>query len=92
VKTITAIALVPSFSLFLGLALATQGQAEEHYIYKDPDGKLVISNKTPPPGSSVLKKQDLPEATEPQVQQRQESGDTPLNGHSEVSGKPSRDK
>jgi hypothetical protein len=36
VKTITTIALVFSFSLFLGLALATQGQAEEHYIYKDP--------------------------------------------------------
>jgi hypothetical protein len=38
-------------SLFLGLAVVTRGQAEEHYIYQDPDGKLVISNKPPPPGS-----------------------------------------
>jgi hypothetical protein len=92
VKTITTIALVFSFSLFLGLALATQGQAEEHYIYKDPHGNLVISNKLPPTGSIVLKRHELPEATDLQVQQSQESSDTPLNGPSEGSAKPSKSR
>ena len=39
-------------ALFLGLAAVTQGQAEDYYyIYRDPNGALVISNKEPPPGS-----------------------------------------
>jgi hypothetical protein len=92
VKRITIIGLVFGFSLLLGLALATQGQAEEHYIYKDPHGNLVISNKLPPTGSIVLKRHDLAESTDPQAQQPQESSDTPLNGHSEGSVKPSKKK
>jgi len=43
------------FALFLSLAVVTQGQA-----YQDPDGKLVISNKPPPPGSKIIKQQNLP--------------------------------
>jgi hypothetical protein len=48
-------------SLFLGIASAAHGLAEEYYTYHDPDGKLVISNKKPPPGSKIIKKQDLPD-------------------------------
>ena len=68
-KTFTTIALVFCFYLFLGLALATQGQAEEHYIYKDSHGRLVISNKPPPAGSDILRKLELPEPGDPQIQQ-----------------------
>jgi hypothetical protein len=39
------------FALFVDLAAVTQSQADDYYIYHDPDGKLVISNKEPPPGS-----------------------------------------
>ena len=53
--------------------LATQGQAEEHYIYKDAQGRLVISNQQPPAGSNILRKFDLPEFREAQMQQVQES-------------------
>ena len=91
-KTVTTIGLVFCFSLFLGLALAPQGQAEEHYIYKDPHGNLVISNQRPPAGSNVLRKIDLPEATDPQVQQSQEHSDTQLNGSSEDPAKPPKNK
>ena len=42
-------------ALFVGLAVVTEGQAEEYYIYHDPDGKLVISNKEPPPGSKIIR-------------------------------------
>lgn len=34
-------------ALFVGLAVVTQGQAEEYYIYQGPNGELVISNKEP---------------------------------------------
>ena len=91
-KTVTKIGLVFCFSLFLGLAAAPQVQAEEHYIYKDPHGNLVISNQRPPAGSNVLRKIDLPDATDPQVQQSQEPSDTQLNGHSEDPAKPSKNK
>jgi hypothetical protein len=36
-------------SLFLGLAVVTQGQAEDYYIYQTPKGELVLTNKEPPP-------------------------------------------
>jgi hypothetical protein len=49
------------FALFLGLAVITQGQAEEYYIYHDSDGKLVISNKQPPPASKIIRQQNLPD-------------------------------
>ena len=49
------------FYLFLGMARATQVLAVEYYTYEDSNGKLVISNKKPPPGSKIIKSQDLPE-------------------------------
>ena len=42
-------------SLFLGLASVTQGRSEEYYIYQTAKGDLVISNKQPPPGSTIIK-------------------------------------
>jgi hypothetical protein len=91
-KNVTSIGLVFCFYLFWGLAVATQGQAEEYYTYKDPHGNLVISNKLPPTGSIVLKRQELPEAADPQVQQTQEGSNTQLNGPSEGSATPPKNK
>jgi hypothetical protein len=54
-------------ALFLGLAVVTPGQAEDYYIYRDPDGKLAISNKEPPPGSKIIKRHNWPEATDSEV-------------------------
>ena len=73
------------FALFLGLAVITQGQAEDYYIYHDPDGKLVISNKEPPPGSKIIKQ--LPGVTDREVPQAQaqEPRKTPPNGQTEGS-------
>jgi hypothetical protein len=66
------------------LTLATHAQAEEHFIYRDPQGRLVISNKPPPNGSDVLGKLALIEG---KVQQPQEGGDVQLNWRAEGSGK-----
>ena len=65
---ITTTAALIFASLFF---LTTHGQAEEHYIYKDPQGGLVISNQKPPAGSTILRKLDLPEFREAQMQQVQ---------------------
>jgi hypothetical protein len=92
VKILTTFGLVFCFYLFLGLALATQGQAEEYYRYKDPHGNLVISNKLPPTGSIVLKRYELPAATDPQVQPPHEASDAQLNEKSEGSAKPANNK
>jgi hypothetical protein len=78
------------FALLLALAVVTQSQAEDYYIYRDPDGKLVISNKEPPPGSKILKQ--LPGVTDREVPQAQEPGKTPANGQTEGSPKPSKTK
>jgi hypothetical protein len=53
-------------SLVLGLAAVTPGKAEDYYIYHDPDGKLVISNKKPPLGSKIIRQRELPEFSETQ--------------------------
>ena len=45
----------------LGMALTPRVSATEYYTYEDAAGKLVISNKKPPSGSTILKKQDLPD-------------------------------
>jgi hypothetical protein len=88
VKTITKFGMVFGLFAFLGLALAAQGSAEEFYTYRDPQGNLVISNKPPPPGSKVLKKQNLPEATD--GQESPEGSDAQPNGRPEGSAKPSK--
>jgi hypothetical protein len=66
VKTIDATLV----ALFVGLAVVTQGHAEDYYIYQTPNGALVISNKEPPPGSKIIKQ--LPGVTEKEVPQAQE--------------------
>jgi len=65
---------------------------KEHYIYQDPDGKLVISNKQPPPGSKIIKQQNLPGVTDNEVSQAQEPGKTQRDGQTEGSPKPSKNK
>jgi len=78
------------FAFFLGLAVITQGQAEEYYIYQDPNGELVISNKEPPPGSKIIKQ--LPGATDREVPQGQQRKNPEPNGQTEGSPKPSKSK
>jgi hypothetical protein len=82
--------LASCFALFLGLAVITQGQAEEHYIYHDPDVKLVISNKEPPAGSKIIKQ--LPGATDREVLQAQDPSKTQPNVQTDGSPKPSKNK
>ena len=80
------------FAFFLGLAVVTQGQAEDYYIYQGPNGELVISNKEPPPGSKIIKQ--LPGVTDREVPQAQaqEPGKTPPTAQAESSPKLSKDK
>jgi len=78
------------FALFLGLAVVTQAQAEEYYIYQGPKGELVISNKEPPPGSKIIKR--LPEVTDREAPQAQEPDKTQPKVQPEGSLKPSKTK
>jgi hypothetical protein len=78
------------FAFFLGLAVITQGQADEYYIYQGPKGELVISNKEPPTGSKIIKR--LPGATDREVPQAQDPGKTQPNVQTEASPKPSKNK
>jgi len=78
------------FALFLGLAIVTQGQAEDHYFYKGSNGELVISNKEPPPGSQIIKR--VPGATDRETPQAQEPVKPQSNPQPEGSQKPSKAK
>ena len=78
------------FALFLGLAVGTQGQAEDYYFYKGPKGELVISNKEPPPGSQIIKR--VPGATDKEAPQAQEPAKPQPNVQTEGSPKPSKAK
>jgi hypothetical protein len=90
VKCINARAAL--ISLLLGLATATSGQAEDYHIYRDPDGKLAISNKEPPPGSKIIKRDSFPEITDSEVPQRQPSNNPQPNAETEGSLKPSKNQ
>ena len=79
------------FAFLLGLAVATQGQAEDYYIYETANGALVISNKQPPPGSKIIKQQNLPEVTDSETPQVQDPGKPQPNGPT-GSPKPSKNK
>jgi hypothetical protein len=72
--------------------VVTHGQAEEYYIYYGPDGKLVISNKEPPPGSKIIKQRSFPELTYSAIPQGQQRNDPKPNGQTESSPKPSKNK
>jgi hypothetical protein len=78
------------FALLLALTVVTYGQAEDYYIYQDPEGKLVLSNKEPPPGSKIIKR--LPEVTDREVPQAQVPGKTEPSEQKEGSPKPSKSK
>jgi hypothetical protein len=77
-----------AFYVFLGIALATQAQAEEYYTYRDPDGKLVISNKPPPAGSQIIKQQNLPDVPASQIRDTREREDVTVNANTKASPKP----
>ena len=91
-KLLLRIGLVMCFYVFSASALITHSQAEEYYTYKDPQGNLVISNKPPPPGSSVLKKQDLPEIVGQQITQPPPGTDPQPNGRPESRPQPQKSK
>ena len=78
------------FALFLALAVATQGRAEDYYFYEGPNRELVISNKEPPPGSKIVKR--LPGVTDREVPQAQEPGKPQPNVQTEGSPKPSKNE
>jgi len=59
--------LIVSFSWFFALALARDAYAGDYYMYRGPNGSLVISNNEPPPGSKIIKKETLSEATDQQI-------------------------
>ena len=82
--------LASCFALFLGLAVVTQGHAEDYYIYQAPNSALVISNKEPPPGSKIIKQQNFPDATDNEVPQ-QPNNPQP-NPQPDDSPKPSKTK
>ena len=63
----TTLKLVFSFFWFVALVVVRLGYAGEYYIYHDPNGKLVLSNYSPPPGSNVIKKETLAEVTDQEI-------------------------
>jgi hypothetical protein len=79
-------------ALLLCLAAVTEGQSEQYYIYQNPNGELVISNKEPPPGSKIIKQQDLPTVTDSEAPQAQEPNKTPPNEQTEGSPNASKTK
>jgi uncharacterized membrane protein YedE/YeeE len=78
------------FAFLLGLAVITQGRAEDYYIYQTPNGELVISNKQPPPGSKIIKQ--LPGETDKEIPQAQEPAKPQPNVQTEGSPKPTKNK
>jgi hypothetical protein len=76
VKNIIASTLIS----LLGLVVVTEAQAEDYYIYRDPDGKLLISKKEPPSGSKIIKRHSWTEGADSEVpQSRQPNNPQPMD-------------
>ena len=72
----TTLKLVLSFSWLIALAVVRPGYAGDYYAYQDLNGKLVISNNAPPPGSKIIKKETLSEVTDEQIAESRVREDT----------------
>jgi len=68
--------MVFSFSWFVALAVVGHAYGGDYYTYQDLNGKLVISNNAPPPGSKIIKKETLSEVTDEQIAESQVRKDT----------------
>ena len=68
--------MVFSFSWFMALAVFGHVYGGDYYVYQDRNGKLVISNNAPPPGSKILKRETLSEVTDQQIAESQVREDT----------------
>ena len=68
--------MVFSFSWFMALAVFGHVYGGDYYVYQDRNGKLVISNNAPPPGSKILKRETLSEVTDQQIEESQVREDT----------------
>jgi hypothetical protein len=80
------------FALILGLAVVTQGQADDYYFYKGPKGGLVISNQKLPPGTTITKRSSFPDAPDNEAPQNQPSNKAQPNGPIESSPRPPKGK
>ena len=67
INACTTLKLILSLSSLIALGVVRPGYAGEYYIYQDPNGKLVLSNYSPPLGSNVIKKETLSEVTDQQI-------------------------
>ena len=76
-------------ALSVGLALVTEGKAEDYYFYKGRKGELVISNEKPPLGSQIVKR--IPVAARETVQ-AQETDEPQPNAEPKSAPKPSKEK
>ena len=83
---ISIIARATLIFCFLPLAIVPQGHTEDYYIYQTAKGELVISNKQPPPGSTIIKQ--LPGETAP----AQEPDKPQPNVQPGASAKPTKNK
>ena len=68
--------MVFSFSWFVALAVVGHAYGGDYYTYQDLNGKLVISNNAPPPGSKIKKKETLSEVTDEQIAESRVRQDT----------------
>ena len=68
--------MVFSFSWFVALAVVGHAYGGDYYTYQDLNGKLIISNNAPPPGSKIKKKETLSEVTDEQIAESQVREDT----------------
>jgi len=69
-----------SFWVLIVISLTAQAQSVEYYIYRDSKGGLVLSNQKPPPGSEIIKQQNMPDLTDGETPQLEERNGQRPNG------------
>jgi hypothetical protein len=51
---------------------ASLGEGAEYFIYRDPAGRIVLSNVTPPPGAEIVQRHELQDVSDEAVRAARE--------------------
>lgn len=54
------------------MSSASLGESAEYFIYRDPAGRMVLSNVTPPPGAEIVQRHELQDVSDEAVRAARE--------------------
>lgn len=65
--TVKVVAQISTAIALVVCVFSTTARAADYYVYKDAAGRTVLSNQTPPPGATIVKRYDWADASHAEI-------------------------